>query len=123
MGILEIGTYIKYNGDVYKIIGTDAFGYKVSIVNPTEDGYITKIGFKSSFAVLNNYKKRAELKEYYYYLDDVLDVHREIELYCGRDNTRYERGNYFLTKEDAIEASYSIEEAYKNVQEIIINNG
>lgn len=118
---LKIGTYIKCNGDVYEIIGINAFGYKVSVINPTDDDYATSIGFNASFTVIDN-PKRAKLKEYYYYLDDVFDVHREIELYCGRDNTRYERGNYFLTKEDAIEASYSMEEACKEIKKII-NNG
>lgn len=46
---------------------------------------------------------RAEDGNYYYHVDDEFIIQKEVEDYMILDNNRYNIGNYFRTKEEALE--------------------
>lgn len=56
---------------------------------------------------------RAEEDDYYFYIDDKFKITETLELFYSEDNTRYEIGNYFKTKEIAEEYVNKIKNIFK----------
>lgn len=61
----------------------------------------------------------AELGEYYFYLDECLNIQKDVESGNYKDNILWSVRNYFRTYDKAAEASYSIRECFKTIHEVI----
>lgn len=61
--------------------------------------------------------------DYYYFIDVANEVCRERDMETNLDNERYNRGNYFPTREQAEEALKRVEKVLADYKQEIINEG
>lgn len=52
----------------------------------------------------------------YYYLDETLQIHADIDYLCGEDTARWSVGNYFATMGEAREASRQTLRMWQNLR-------
>jgi len=66
---------------------------------------------------LKRRRARAEKEDEYYFINTELDIVKDKEIYFYTDDSKYECGNYFLTKELAEKALVKINQAIEEVHD------
>lgn len=76
-----------------------------SIYYVDPDGSIEKVDEKHEclFDITKTLRWRANFDEKYWFINNVFKTQSDFDSYCGDDSARYERGNYFQSKNEAEE--------------------